>query len=234
MKGGFTMTKVKTEVKEIKEVKNTKGTMNAPKQPKTKVTKEVAKELEQTIDNDLQEEIKENEIKNEMESVNMENIKEVVKEEMINEQVEQVEEVEQEDLQDSEVVENENGILHRDEFAKLTFAEQVKLMKQYRKEYPIEQIKREMGHSTSSYYALMKRLGLHSEIARPLSQPRGSQKTQTKAQTNVKTITHSFTSNGVAFEGDLNIESLLEQIQGFINLGGGEQNFEFNLELIRK
>lgn len=240
----------KTTEVEVKEGKTTKRPTKSPKTPRTKVSKEVAQELEQ-LTNPTQEslniEIKENEVKenntkeNEMESVKMENVKvmmngeEVVESNEVEEVVEtpQVEEVQE--VQEVVGEENESGILHRDEFAKLTFAEQVKLMKQYRKDFQVEQIKREMGHSTSSYYALMKRLGLHDQIARPLSQPRGSQKTQAKVQAQPKEITFDFIQNGVKFEGDLNLETLLEKLEGFIKFGGGnESDFEFKFELIRK
>ena len=226
-----------TEV-EVKEGKTTKRPTKSPKTPRTKVSKEVAQELEQ-LTNPTQEslniEIKENEVKenntkeNEMESVKMENVKVMMNGEEV------VESNEVEEVQEVVGEENESGILHRDEFAKLTFAEQVKLMKQYRKDFQVEQIKREMGHSTSSYYALMKRLGLHDQIARPLSQPRGSQKAQVKAQPQPKEITFDFIQNGVKFEGDLNLETLLEKLEGFIKFGGGnESDFEFKFELIRK
>ena len=223
----------------------TNKTLNAPKKARTRVPKEVAKELEQ--ETNIIEEIKEvketqsntNTKENEMESAKMEDVKvmmngEEVKESNNVEEVEVVEVPQKEEVQ--EVQEVQEGILHRGEFERLTFAEQVKLMKYYRENYKIEDIKKQMGHSTSSYYALIKRLGLHDEIARPLKQPRGSktQKTQTKQAPKTKEITHEFTSNGVAFEGDLNIQSLLEQIEGFIKLGGGEENFEFKFELIRK
>ena len=168
----------------------------------------------------------------------MENVKVMMNGEEVvesNEVEEVVETPQVEEVQEVVEEENESGILHRDEFAKLTFAEQVKLMKQYRKDFQVEQIKREMGHSTSSYYALMKRLGLHDQIARPLSQPRGSQKAQVKAQPQPKEITFDFIQNGVKFEGDLNLETLLEKLEGFIKFGGGnESDFEFKFELIRK
>lgn len=235
-----------TEV-EVKEEKTTKRPTKSPKTPRTKVSKEVAQELEQ-LTNPTQEslniEIKENEVKenntkeNEMESVKMENVKVMMNGEEVvesNEVEEVVETPQVEEVQEVVEEENESGILHRDEFAKLTFAEQVKLMKQYRKDFQVEQIKREMGHSTSSYYALMKRLGLHDQIARPLSQPRGSQKAQAKAQPQSKEITFDFIQNGVKFEGDLNLETLLEKLEGFIKFGGGnESDFEFKFELIRK
>ena len=235
-----------TEVK-VKEDKATKRPTKSPKTPRTKVSKEVTQELEQ-LTNPTQEslniEIKENEVKenntkeNEMESVKMENVKVMMNGEEVvesNEVEEVVETPQVEEVQEVVEEENESGILHRDEFAKLTFAEQVKLMKQYRKDFQVEQIKREMGHSTSSYYALMKRLGLHDQIARPLSQPRGSQKAQVKAQPQPKEITFDFIQNGVKFEGDLNLETLLEKLEGFIKFGGGnESDFEFKFELIRK
>lgn len=235
-----------TEV-EVKEEKTIKRPTKSPKTPRTKVSKEVAQELEQ-LTNPTQEslniEIKENEVKedntkeNEMESVKMENVKVMMNGEEVvesNEVEEVVETPQVEEVQEVVEEENESGILHRDEFAKLTFAEQVKLMKQYRKDFQVEQIKREMGHSTSSYYALMKRLGLHDQIARPLSQPRGSQKAQVKAQPQPKEITFDFIQNGVKFEGDLNLETLLEKLEGFIKFGGGnESDFEFKFELIRK
>lgn len=222
----------------IEEMENKKRLLDAPKKPRTRVTKEVIQELEQPMN--VIEEIQEtkNSKENEMESVEMENVKVMMNGEEVKEtnnveevEVEVVEVPQNEEIQ--EVVESQD-ILHRGEFEQLTFAEQVKLMKQYRKNYKVEDIKKQMGHSTSSYYQLMKRLGIHDEIARPLKQPRGSQKAQPKTQPKTKEITHEFTSNGVAFEGDLNIQSLLEQIEGFIKLGGGEENFEFNFELIRK
>ena len=235
-----------TEV-EVKEEKTTKRPTKSPKTPRTKVSKEVAQELEQ-LTNPTQEslniEIKENEVKenntkeNEMESVKMENVKVMMNGEEVvesNEVEEVVETPQVEEVQEVVEEENESGILHRDEFAKLTFAEQVKLMKQYRKDFQVEQIKREMGHSTSSYYALMKRLGLHDQIARPLSQPRGSQKAQVKAQPQSKEITFDCIQNGVKFEGGLDLETLLEKLEGFIKFGGGNENdFEFKFELIRK
>lgn len=242
--------------------KTTKRPMKAPKTPRVKVPKQVALDFEsknlkdslpqqeQTQEQvvvDSKENIK-NENKNEMESANMENVKEINNVEEVQTQEEEVVEVPtheektqelemmddevKEDVEESiEEEEQESGILHREAFSSLPQSQQVKLMKEYRKNFPVEQIKKEMGHSTSSYYALMKRLGLHDAIARPLSQPRVSQK---QKQQETKEITYQFTSEGVFFEGDLNIDSFLEQIEGFINLGGGEQNFEFNFTLIRK
>lgn len=121
-------------------------------------------------------------------------------------------------------------ILPRHQYTSLPLEEQIDLMKYYRENYTVQQIKKEMGLSTSNYYRLLKKLGIHDQIARPLSQPRAK---QTKAQT--KEITFDFVQNGVKFQGDLNLESLLEKVEGFINFGGGnEGDFEFTFEMTRK
>lgn len=121
-------------------------------------------------------------------------------------------------------------ILPRHQYTSLPLEEQIDLMKYYRENYTVQQIKKEMGLSTSNYYRLLKKLGIHDQIARPLSQPRAK---QTKTQT--KEITFDFVQNGVKFQGDLNLESLLEKVEGFINFGGGnEGDFEFTFEMTRK
>lgn len=135
-------------------------------------------------------------------------------------------------LNDTEEMDTEEvmKILPRNEYTNLPFEEQIELMKYYREHYTVQQIKKEMGLSTSNYYRLLKKLGIHDQIARPLSQPRAK---QTKAQT--KEITFDFVQNGVKFQGDLNLESLLEKVEGFINFGGGnEGDFEFTFEMTRK
>lgn len=243
------MTQQQLNVTEVQTTKTTTRPKKSPKTPKVKVSKDIAQQLEEkatpTKETPTQESLnivtKETK-ENEMESVNMENVKEMmnveeveVNEEEGNEEVattnkEVLESSQEESYEDLD----ENSILTRDELVKLTFAEQVKLMEFYRENFQVEQIKQKMGLSTSSYYHLMKRLGLHGKIARPLSQPRGTQKKQTQQKT-TKEITFDFIGNGVRFEGDLNLEVLLEKLDGFIKFGGGnESDFEFKFELVRK
>ena len=101
-------------------------------------------------------------------------------------------------------------------------------MKHYRNVFQVNDIKQVMGYSTSSYYKLLKRLGIHEEIARPYV-PRN-----TSAPKKQKEITFDFIPNGVMFEGGLNLQELLEKIEGFVNFGGGNENkFEFRLELTK-
>lgn len=136
-------------------------------------------------------------------------------------------------LNDTEEMDTEEvmEILPRNEYTNLPFEEQIELMKYYREHYTVQQIKKDMGLSTSNYYRLLKKLGMHEQIARPLNQPR----TNKQSKTQTKEITFDFVQNGVKFQGDLNLESLLEKVEGFINFGGGnEGDFEFTFEMTRK
>lgn len=120
------------------------------------------------------------------------------------------------------------NLITKEEFAQLTIEEQQDLMKHYRNVFQVNDIKQVMGYSTSSYYKLLKRLGIHEEIARPYV-PRN-----TSAPKKQKEITFDFIPNGVMFEGGLNLQELLEKIEGFVNFGGGNENkFEFRLELTK-
>ncbi len=120
------------------------------------------------------------------------------------------------------------NLITKEEFTKLKIEEQQELMKHYRNVFQVNDIKQVMGYSTSSYYKLLKRLGIHEEIARPYV-PRN-----TSAPKKQKEITFDFIPNGVMFEGGLNLQELLEKIEGFVNFGGGNENkFEFRLELTK-
>lgn len=146
-----------------------------------------------------------------------------------NKEIKETKETTTKEMKEMNVIEKYGkNLITKEEFAQLTIEEQQDLMKHYRNVFQVNDIKQVMGYSTSSYYKLLKRLGIHEEIARPYV-PRN-----TSTPKKQKDITFDFIPNGVMFEGGLNLQELLEKIEGFVSFGGGnESKFEFRLELTK-
>lgn len=242
----------------------TKRTMKAPKTPKAKVSKEVVTQFES---NEL-EDLKNNKAKDNGKDTIETKVEESKIErslEELNDELESIQNIELEDSSDNneDIEENEENveyeesgeedlfdgneenkgdtsdIMSKEEFAKLTFEEQVKTMKSYRKSFTAEDIKKFMNLQTTQYYKLLEKLGLHKrksmeELVAMKSQEKAKKQGGQTMRKAKQEITMDFNANGVTLQGDLDLQDLLERINGLVAFGGGEENFEFKFELIRK
>lgn len=140
--------------------------------------------------------------------------------------------------EDEDNIGDVSKILDKEEFTKLTLEEQRELMNRYVNvdKFTNEQLKIYMQLSTSQFYRLLEKLGLHKRgeqsfrgVARPKTQART---TTTKAK---RDISVEFANGSVILEGDLDMEELMNRVEGFLNFGGGnEGDYEFRFELVRK
>ena len=107
-------------------------------------------------------------------------------------------------------------IMNRKQFYKLGRADQRSLMAHWRIAYSTEEIKKELGISTTAFYALLKRLDLPTNLkAYKDSQPSllGEDITHTKMNSNSPTSPSNEIKVGVSVSGRVDVNELLSVLE---------------------